>query len=241
MVLLISPTRILTVYVVQGLMFAIILFLAYKTFRRGKNRLNRIFIQFYLSLAMGLFINFIYAPLDDIPIVLYLNFLTHFFLFFGVIFLVIFNFVLLKSEKVFTKKKQYTLMLTYGILLFFGMLILISIPEMGVEIGGPPNYSPIWKIPFFIYVVSIITIFATVPSGYSILKIYTEFEDEELKKKWKQFSLGYFNILTFSYLSFIVNFLDDPTLRLINGVIGFILITSAVYLLYHGVGRQISE
>lgn len=232
--------RFITVYIVQGIMGVLYLYLGLKTLKRDTKRLNVILGAFYITIAIGVFINWIYAPLDNDPIVLYLNFATNFCFFWGIGFLTVFNIILLKSEKVFTSMKQALYLIIYGVVLGGGMFVLIHIPDAGVTID-PEKFTPIWSFPFFIYVVIIINIFATIPSIYFLMKVQKKFENEELKQKFRFFFIGVVEIIIFAHLLFTANVLNDPTIRLISAVIGFILVISAAYFLYIGVGRQISK
>lgn len=237
--IVLDPVRIATVYLVQGLMGLIYLYLGIKTLKRDTKRLNVIFAAFYLSIAIGTFINWIYAPLNDAPIVLYLNFLTNFSMFFGVIFLVIFNLILLKSEKIITSNKQIIIIVAYGLILGVGMFVLIHIPETKVYFD-PEKFSPIWPIGFYLYVAIIVNSLAMAPALFLLIQVYKKIEDQELKQKFKFFSIGVIEILIFANLIFLSNFLNNGTFRTISAIIGFLLVVSAAYLMYNGVGRQIS-
>ena len=97
-----NPMRIVVIYIAQGAVFAIFLYLGLKVLSRDQKRLNKVFGGAYLSPAVGLLINFIYGPLNNETIVLFLNFLTNFGIFYAPAFLVVFELILLKSEKVIT-------------------------------------------------------------------------------------------------------------------------------------------
>ena len=58
-----DTTRIIQVYVVQGIIAVFFLYLAYKILKRDTKRLNLIFRLGFISAGIGLLINFIYAPL----------------------------------------------------------------------------------------------------------------------------------------------------------------------------------
>jgi hypothetical protein len=234
----ISAIRIITIYVAQGLVFAFFAFLAYKILKRDRKRLNVIFSGFYLSPVIGFFINFIYGPITDVDTVIFLNFLTNFFIFYAPIFLVVFNLILLKSEKVIVKSKQLMILIGYAILMFC-MIFFLFIPGWGVEIASP-TWSPHWMLPFFIYLV-IVESLAVIPSLLLALKIYKKFEDEILKKKWKFFIYGFCALIIFMYGIFVSNFLDIPTFRTIMGLIGLILAIAGGYMLYTGVGKQLEK
>jgi len=188
-----SMTRIITIYVAQGFICLFFLFLAFKILKRDRKRLNVIFSGFYISPAIGFIINFIYAPLTEVSVVLMLNFLTNFFIFYSSIFIVVFNLILLKSEKAITKKKQLIILTLYGIAMF-SMIGFLFFPGFGVTFNE--NWSPIWSVPFFIYIVVIETI-GIFPALYLSFQVYKKFEDEILKKKWKFFIFGLCLILIF--------------------------------------------
>ena len=234
-------TRALTVYVAQGLVCAFFIFLAYKILKRDRKRLNIIFSGFYLSAALGLFVNFIYAPLDPLDyesVILFLNYITNFGIFYSTIFLVVFNLILLKSEKVITPIKQLAIFIVYGIAMFC-MIFFVYVEGWGVEID-PESWSPHWMLPFFLYLLIIESV-ATGLFFYFSFQIYKKFEDEQLKKKWKFFIFGAAALIIFMYGIFVSNFLNDPTFRLIMGAIGLILAIAGGYLMYIGVGRQLEK
>jgi len=239
-----STTRILTIYVAQGIVCFYFLFLAYKILKRDRKRLNLIFAGFYISPVIGFIVNFIYGPLTDETLVIALNFITNFGIFFSPIFIVVFDLILLKSEKVINTTKQLAILILYGIALF-SMIFFVFIEDMGVEMalgatGEAPDWSPHWMLPFFLYVV-IVESFAVVVSLYLSLKIYKKFEDEQLRKKWKLFIIGFCCLIIFMYGIFISNLLNNSTFRLIMGATGLILAIASGYLIYTGVGRQLEK
>lgn len=232
--------RIITIYFAQGLLFVFFIFLAYKILKRDRKRLNLIFSGFYLSAVVGTLINFIYGPIDIPEILVILNFFTNFGYFFAPIFLVVFDWILLKSEKVVTTAKQLLVLIIYGIAMF-GMFILLFFPGYGVIINASTNWSPVWSPYFFLYVILVETIGAVIPIYYLSVQIYKKFEDKVLQKKWKFFIYGFTALAIFMYGIFISNFLNDSTFRIIMGFIGLILALGGGYLMYYGVGRSLSK
>ena len=232
--------RIITVYIAQGVILLAFLYLAIRILLRDRKRLNVIFAGLYISPVVGVLINFIYAPLTDVNIVLILNFFTNFGFFYAPIFIVVFDLILLKSEKVISTGKQLLILIIYGIAMF-GMLIFLFIPGFEVTINQDTGWSPEWSFPFFLYVVLVETIGALIPSLYFSLQIYKKFEDEVLKKKWRYFIFGFIALMTFMYAIFISNYLGDPTIRLIIGIMGLILAILGGFLMYFGVGKQIEK
>ncbi len=232
--------RIITVYVAQGVILLAFLYLAIRILLRDRKRLNVIFAGLYISPVIGVLINFIYAPLTDPSIVLILNFFTNFGFFYAPIFIVVFDLILLKSEKIISTGKQLIILFIYGIAMF-GMLFLLFIPGFGVTIDSGTGWSPVWSLPFFLYVVLIETIGALIPSLYFSFQIYKKFEDEVLKRKWRFFIFGFIALMAFMYAIFISNYLGDPTIRLLIGIMGLILAILGGFLMYFGVGKQIEK
>ena len=118
--------------------------------------------------------NFIYGPMTDEFLVSIFNFLTNFGIFYSPIFIVVFELMLLKSEKVISTSKQLLIIIIYGIALF-GMLFFLFVPGFGVTIEAP-SWSPVWSLPFFIYVFSVVTIGAVIPTLYFSIQIFKKFE-----------------------------------------------------------------
>ena len=234
---MVDTTRILTVFVAQGLVFAFFLFLAIKILKRDTKRLNIIFSAFYISAVIGSFVNFIYIFLEDVPIILILNFITNFCIFYSPTFLLVFNLVLLKSEKVINTSKQLIILIVYGIAMIC-MIIFLFTPLPGVTLNV--NLSPHWSIEFFLYVLIVETIIV-IPLLYLSIQIYRKFEDVNLKKKWKFFIYGFCALIIFMYGIFVSNTLDEPIFRTIILGIGVILGLAGGYLMYFGVGRQIEK
>jgi len=129
-----SPTRVLTIYLVQGLICAWFSYLAYQILKRDRKRLNIIFSGFYLSAAIGLIFNFIYGPIAIELVVLILNYLTNFGSFYAPIFFVVFNLILLKSEKIITPLKQLMIFIGYGIYMFCMIFFVLAGEEWGVTL-----------------------------------------------------------------------------------------------------------
>ncbi|TFG08874.1 MAG: hypothetical protein EU539_01010 [Promethearchaeota archaeon] len=237
MVLLqLDPFRIIQVYVVQGLIGVFFLYLTYLILKRDKKRLNIIFSGFYIIGAIGVFVNFIYAPLTVELVVLVLYYITIFCFLFAPIFLVVMELILLKSEKVIDNKKQLMIIIIYGLL----VLGMVFIPN-GVIINETTDWKPKWSLPYFLYTVLILSIGAVLPGLYFSKQIYGQFEDEKLKKKWKFFMIGIVGLYVLVYGTLVSNLLNIQTFRLTWSIISLILITIPPYMIYYGVGRQIEK
>jgi small neutral amino acid transporter SnatA (MarC family) len=153
--------------------------------------------------------------------------------------MVVFELILLKSEKVITIAKQNIILIVYAIAMFC-MFFFLFIPGYGVTLNLGTGWSPVWSFPFFIYLV-IIESLAIIPSILFAFQIYAKFEDKLLKKKWRYFIYGFFALLIFMYGIFVSNYLANSTFRLIMGIMGLILAISGGYLMYKGVGKQLEK
>ncbi|MFX1523261.1 MAG: hypothetical protein ACFFCC_07155 [Promethearchaeota archaeon] len=235
-----NPMRIITIYVAQMLVCLWFAYLAYRILKRDRKRLNIIFAGFYLSGVIGNIFNFIYGPIPYIGAVLVLNYLTNFGIFYAPIFLVVFDLMLLKSEKVINTTKQLLILIGYGIAMFC-MIFFIITPGWGVTLGPTTEWSPVWALPFFLYLICIESIFAVGPILYLSFRVYNKFEDEQLKKKWKQFIYGFCALIVFLYAIFISNFLNISIVRTVAVGIGIICALVGGYLMYNGVGRHLEK
>ena len=237
-----NPIRVITIYVAQGLVCAWFIYLAYRILKRDRKRLNIIFSGFFLSVVLGMIVNFIYGPIANEDIVLVLNYITNFGIFYAPIFLVVFDLILLKSEKIITTVKQLLILIGFGVFMFC-MIFFVLTPDWGVTLNEDTNWSPEWSLPFFLYLIIGESLFAIGPVLYLSFKVYNKFEDEQLKKKWKYFIFGYSALIIFMYGIFLSNFLAsyDINIRTIMGAIGIILAIAGGYLMFSGVGRQLEK
>jgi hypothetical protein len=230
----------ITVFAGYGIIIFVFMFLAYKILSRDKKRLNVIFAAFFFTVSTGLVFNLIYYPLKEEAIVTVLNTLTNSLVMFGLIFLVVFELILLKSEKVITSSKQILILLIYGALLSVLFIFILAIPGWGVTINAITEWRPVWSLPYFLYAI-VVTSIVVVFSLYLSSTISKQFEDPQLKKKWKFFQLGLIFLFSFTYGIFISNFLDIKAIRDLMAVLGLLFAILGGYLVYFGVGRQIEK
>ena len=235
------------IYVFLGILAVYFSIIAYKVLKRKKQRLNIITSGFYISVSIGFVLNMVYAAMTDRITILILNFLTNYFIFFGAVFLLIVNMIILESTLIYSVKRQNRYIFFYGILLFAGMLILVllgeifdapNVPFLGVKIiGGVPKWGPI----FFVYIISITTIFTFIPINYTNFKIYSRFETKALKRKWFYYLLGFLGITVIFYLLCLYNFLDPEIYANVRSIIS-ILASSLIiwgYMMYYGIGIKL--
>lgn len=224
--------RFIQIFLVQGLVGFFFLYLAYRILKREAKGLSLILSCFYLSTTIGVVINIIYAFIFVEPIVLILHFTTYFFLCLSLIFLLLFVFVLMKSEKVVTKKRQIFILIIFSI----ALLVLLAFPN-GITINETTNWKPEWSWPFLIYSLIICTS-VIIPTIFYSIKLYLRFEHQELKKKWKYFLLGVFAYYFVYYGTSISNTLANNTFRIIWSILSLPSLV-LLYFIYYGVVKQL--
>lgn len=232
--------RIILIFGIQ-LPIGVIYFLAIAglILHRNRKKLNKVFSLFFISTSVGSILNILYSliSIEGLEILVsFLHILAYFFFLFAFVFLLIFNLLILKSEKVFVSKKQMELILGYIVL--FSVLFVIGLGFNGVTINVDTNWSPEWSLPFFITSIILIVPFLMVPIIYYASKILQQMQDKTVKSKWKIFMLG---VVVYSLVllgTALVNFLKVSEIRKIWGIFALILFL-LVFTIYYGVGKQI--
>jgi len=236
--------RMLQVYLVQGIVFLFFVSLSIIILRRDTKRLNKLFSSFYIIISLGLFFNFIYTPMrgDNLVIIIeILNFITNYCLLLGPIFLVVFQLVLLKSEKIVTKKKQLVIITSYAIVLL-SLIGFMFGEETGVDITGP-NWVPIYHLPIYIYLVVVHSISSTIPTIFLSTMIYKKLENTTIRKKWRFFMVGIHSLNIFMYGTYTSYILEVVLFgfRFVWSIVGLVLVVTGGYMVFYGVGRQLSK
>ena len=226
--------RVFQVYVIQGFLCVFFCFLAYKIIKRNKKRLNATLSGFYLSVALAMALNVIYASLKSELVVKILNLTTNYSLCMSAIFLMLFNLIMYKSEKAITQKKELAIVLIFGCLLFLTFLI-----PNNVTINETTNWIPVWNFTYYIYVIIIITV-ANIIAIYLSFKIYLDIQDKQLKKKWLLFMIGTFGLIITLCGAFTANFLNILIFRTIWNYYSLTIVLWAS-LIYYGVIRQLEQ
>lgn len=228
--------RFITIYIVQlgvgGILF--ILFAAL-VLLRSRKELNQIFSLFFISIAISTFFNVIYASLRINWLVKILHILTYYFFCWAMVFLLLFNLMVLKSEVVIHRKKQLKLILVWSLILLglfiFGLL-------GGVKIDETTNWKPSWELSFFLYGIIVCIGFMIIPTIYFSIQVYLTFDQKELKKRWRLFILG---TLIYYFIwggASLVNFVANETFRSVWSII-LLMAFFSIYILYYGVAKQL--
>ncbi|MFX1418177.1 MAG: hypothetical protein ACFE9N_04560 [Promethearchaeota archaeon] len=241
--------RIIMIYVFLGILVIYFSIITYKVLKRKRQRLNLVLSGFFISLIIGFLLNMVYAAMTDRITILILNFLTNYFIFFGPVFLLIVNMIILESTLIYSVRKQNRYILFYGITLFAGMLILVllggiidppNVPFLGVQII---NNVPKWGLIFFIYVASVMSIFTMIPINYTNFKIYFQFETKALKRKWFFYLFGFLGLSVILYFSIIFNILDPIIYAGVRLMITLSISSVIIwgYMMYYGIGIELKD
>ena len=236
MILIMDIDRIIQVFVVQLGLGIVYLYIGLRVLKRDRKRLNQMIGGFYISVFIGMLLNVIYAPLETNPAVIILHLMTDFFLFFPAIFLLIFNLIILKSQKIIDTKKQILMMLGYGLLL----AVIAIIPE-GVLINESTGWRPVWSLEFILYLMIFATLASCIPNFYTSIKIYQAFQDPELKRKWKYYIIGMAANYVLFYGTSIANYINVSSFRTTWAMISVLLILITSAGVYVGIGQQMSK
>jgi hypothetical protein len=123
--------------------------------------------------------------------------------------------------------------------LYLCSIIIAFLPEVGVNISGP-DFTPRWGFVFFLYLVIVTTVLSTIPTIYYIMKIYNDFEAEDLQERWRFFLWGIILLYVFLYSIYFRNtFFPGTIFSTILAIFGLVLAILASISIYYGVGRQL--
>ena len=136
MIFEVDTQLVLQVYVIYGLLMIFMGYLGYKIISRKRTRLSITCALFYLIIVIMFAFNMAYRGINDHRLNIILNTLTFTLGMFGLLFLFLFNQILLKSEKVFTLKKQMIVILIW-IALLSVFFILMANGHVAFEYEDP--------------------------------------------------------------------------------------------------------
>lgn len=225
--------RFIQIFIVQGGVGLIYLFIAYKILRRESKGINLVLSSFYICGGIGVIINIIYAFIIIESVVKILHFITFYIYSFSIVFLLLTVLILDKSEKVITGKLQFIIIASFAITL----VGLWFIPG-GITINSSTDWKPEWNWPFLIYSVVVCSVMVIIPTTYYSLKLYNKFEHHKLRKKWRFFLIGIFSYFFLYYGTSLSNTLADPLFRLIWSITSLFTLIS-LYFIYYAIVLEV--
>ncbi|MHA1193296.1 MAG: hypothetical protein ACTSP9_13535 [Promethearchaeota archaeon] len=238
MILQIDFSRIFLVFVIDMMMAIFFLGLGWSILRRRKSRLNATFSGFYISIALGLLINAAYIIINEIfrsePLALILYYISAFLIFYGPVFMLATNRILIHSEVAYSLKSELKLILLYALALGF-MAVFYFFD--GIEFNESTNWRPVWSLPYLIYTIIVVTVFTTIPTIGSSFKILTVMKDKMIKRRWAWLMIGLLGLYVYEYLVFITFYFNTDFLRMISSLYAITVILW-VWLIYKGVKKE---
>jgi hypothetical protein len=229
--------RILQVFVIQGIIALFFLYLIFRILQRSRKRINLLFALAYMFVLIGLINNMVYAFIRNEPVLIIMNFITNYTITFGLIFLTLFNLLILFSGKKIDTLKQVIIIISYGTVLFLQILFL---PFGGLTANESTDWRALWSFPYYLYVILVITFGSVIPTLFLSVRIYMDMEEPDLKQRWIYFIVGALGIIMYMYGVFTVDLFNDALIRFIWAAISLTIVLW-VYLMYYGVGRQLSK
>ncbi len=241
MLLELSTFRFVQIFVVQlglGLFF---LYLGVKIIKRDKKKLNVLIFMFYLFIFISMLLNVIYATMSSMSddyetAVNYLHFWTLFFSFMSFPFLLVFNLILYKSEKVFDLKKQLVVFL---VLLAANISAIALVPDhltMNTSTDWYPKYDSV----YFLVQIFLLSA-AVIPMIYYAVKVMQKFKSPDVKQKFKSYVLGITTQTVAGYGILISNFIFNDTFRNIWTFVSLALVITTCITVYRGLAKQLSK
>ena len=232
-------TAIIQTFFVNGSISILWFYFAFSIIKRGKDKpSNQMFFLFMFLTATGLMVNVAYRLINQEYWNIILNKVTIFLSSFAIVFLFLFNLIILKSDKVVGKYHKIVSILLW-FLLCFGFFLFPSDSVTWYYNPAKPNDVgvPVWSMWFSLYGLIIDQGLFSM-TLYIVAQIYRRFENPVLKKKylWIIASIALFDWILVG--NFIFNALNDPTGRLIFMLSSLLAIPASI-LLYLGVKRDI--
>ena len=230
-------SRLFIIFVPQPLLSIIFLTLAFMLLRRKRERTPITLSLWYLSVGIGLILNAIYALITEFfptnEILIYFLYFTSFYLItISSIFLLMFIVDLIKSE--FTIQK-----LIFFVILYCSLSAVIVFLSGGITLDSVNNWRPVFSWFFFILLASFYTITILIPTIYYSVKLYSFFQAQNLKKKYRNFMIGVFGMLIVVYGAALFNTWQNDLFQSIWSIITFCLITPSAFLIYFGIGTKL--
>ena len=214
------------------------LVLGWSILRRRRSRLNASFSGFYISIALGLLINAAYVIINEIfkseSLALLLNYVSAFLIFYGPIFMLATNRILIHSEAVYGLKSEIKLLVTYA--LGLGLMAIFYFFN-GIEFNASTNWRPVWSLPYLIYLIIVVSAFAVIPTIVTSFKILNVMKDKIMKRRWIRLMCGLIGLYAYLYLAFFMNYVNSDSLRTIGSLYALTVIIW-VWLIYKGVKKE---
>ncbi len=239
------------VFGIYGSMMVFFIIIGYKILKRRRSRLSLTCSMFYFLVAGAFLINIVYRVIGLHEVNIILNTMTFFLGCLGLLFLLLFNQILLKSEKVFTAKKQAAYIIGYLVLLSLYFVFMangqvgfqyedISTTEIYTLADDPQLQEdlgvPVWKWPFAIYGL-IITQIVYGWTMYTGIKLRKKMGNTQFAKKYTYNLIGEMLFDVVPVGTILVNTINSELGRTILPLVSLMVIPAAI-LVYKGLKSE---
>lgn len=212
--------------------------LGWSILKRRRSRLTKTFSCLYISIALGLLVNTAYVVINELvrsePLALFLYYISAFLIFYGPIFMLATNRILIHSEVVYRLRSELKLLLIYAFAL--GSMVIFYFFD-GIEFNESTNWRPVWSLPYLIYIVIVVSVFTTIPTIVTSIKILIVMKDKTMKRRWVWLMIGLLGLYAYEYLAFLTFYLNNDLLRMISSLYAITVILW-VWLIYKGIKRE---
>ena len=226
-------SRLIIVFVSQGILILLFSILAIRVIRRNRTRAHLALVMFYGIISIGFVLNIVYVLLgstNNAVLLRTLYVLSSFFIAFSFVFNLIFIIILVRLEV--STRNLAILVVVYGAI----CLSLYLIPN---GISFSPTWVPTYSFTLFIVLCVYFTAFMTLPTLYFSFRLYRTFEAQNLKKRLRLYLAGFIIIMGAIYGAIYFITTDNQLYKTIYGVFALIFEVSAALLIYYGLGRKL--
>jgi len=226
-------SRIIVVFVSQSVMSVLFLIIGFKIIKRNRTRAHLSLFLFYVMLVFGFIFNIVFvllAPTNNEPLITLFYILSSFFIAFPFVFNLLFVIILLKLE--FSKLKIGIIIVLYGAV----CLSLYFIPD-GISFSS--TWVPTYSFAFFIVLYIYFTVFMTIPTIFYSIRLYRNFEAENLKKRLRLYLIGFIILIGAIYGGIYFIATNNQLFKSIYGFFALVAQITAALLIYYGLGRNL--
>jgi len=223
----------ITIIAQQTFILGFFSFLIYKILKSEKSRKTYRLVLFYLLNITFTTVNLVYAFIKLNPLTFWLHFTSVYLMLLSPVFYYVFNMMILKSEELLDTRLEIIIVVIYSSTLFITMFISGFLFQ-GITIDQSTAWRPVWTMNFVIPMYILITIICLIPSLMRSMQILRLMKNEELRKRWKILSLGFFMLIGIGYGVFIYNSWNNTTFKIIWLLFSLIMSPTAALLIHYG-------
>ncbi len=233
MLQLIEWAKFIIVIFIQLPISAIFIYMTCKVLKRRRDRVSYSHCAFSILISLTFILNAIsfICRVNSLICILQVSILVLTLL--SLIFLVVFNLNILRSESDFHLKTQILIILFYLI----GILFILLIPG-GITI----NEQTQWKLKcswlFTLTLMLYITCFVLIPITIQSVRIYHQFKVTQLKKRWRVYCIGLSGFMFIIIGGFFYNTWTNSLYQISWLFLSLIILPSTI-LIYLGIGKRL--